>query len=99
MSLTGSQNEMGIPGTGVGKGGLGHQQMTCLGLGVSSPLATVMPEIVIGKIHFQHMSVIGFTNRPTQLAEATEVQLNDIIMKRIRALKSFILDSPPKQLP
>ena len=88
---------MGIPGMGVGKGGLGHQQMTWLEFGVSSPLATVTPEIVIGKIHFQQMSEMGFTNRPTQFADVSEGNQSELIRRKAKNLISFIFSSPPTQ--
>ena len=97
MSLTGSQKEMGIPGMGIGDGGLGHEQITCRGLGVSSPLATVMPEIVMGKIHFQQISEIGLTNRPAHLAEVCEGLHSKMGKRRRTALKKFIWTSPLRQ--
>ncbi|KJV90013.1 hypothetical protein RBEAN4_1009 [Rickettsia bellii str. RML An4] len=51
---------------------LGQKQIICLGLLVSAiGLGTTFtPPIVIGNKHFQQISVIGFTNLPTQPIDA-----------------------------
>jgi hypothetical protein len=65
---TGSQKLIGIPGTGKGRGGRLHKHRGCLDVsGLGFPLTTVTPAIFRGKIHFQQISVIGLTNRPTHL--------------------------------
>ena len=40
--------------------------------GLGLPFTTVTPAIFKGKMHFQQISVIGLTNRPTHLAWAGE---------------------------
>lgn len=67
-NLTGSQNPIGMPGTGTGKGGFGQRQRICPGLGVSSlpPALTFTGPMVIGKRQDQQMSLIGLTNLPGQ---------------------------------
>jgi len=65
-SLTGSQNDTGMPILGKG---VVHLHKMLLGLLVSSSLEdTLRPPIVMGNKQDQQMSVIGFTNRPTQFA-------------------------------
>jgi hypothetical protein len=65
----GSQNEIGTPILGTG---FVHVQISCLGLGVSSPLAeTLIPPIVIGNIQLQQISEMGLTNLPTHLLKAS----------------------------
>ena len=65
-SLTGSQNDTGMPTLGKG---VVHVHKILRGLLVSSSLDdTRKPPIVIGNRQDQQISVIGFINRPTQLA-------------------------------
>lgn len=75
-SLTGSQNEIGIPTRGIG---LEHVQSTLRAFGVSSPfLETRMPAMVIGKIQLQQISVTGLINLPTHLLSTEVIRLNII---------------------
>jgi hypothetical protein len=84
MRRTGSQNDIGIPI----RGGSLQKQIGVLGVLVSSgPLATWIPAIVIGNKHFQQMSVMGFTNRPTQSALSPDVLRIRAMIPRIKRLK------------
>jgi hypothetical protein len=65
-SLAGSQNPIGIPGTGVGSGGRGQKHGMVLGFSISSrpPALTFTGPIERGNKQDQQISVIGLTNRP-----------------------------------
>jgi hypothetical protein len=79
-----------MPGKGVGQGGLGHQHGICEGLGVSSLpfVLTLTDPIEIGNKQDQHISVIGFTNRPAQeFAEAFPI-VTIMTMKTRKTLMS-----------
>jgi hypothetical protein len=80
-NLTGSQKPIGIPGTGTGIPGLGQKHNIFLDEFVSAiGLPTIFtPPIVIGNKHFQHISVIGLTNLPTQPTDAY-VELDAIMI-------------------
>ena len=56
------------------RGGSLQKHSGVLEFEVSSPRATLMPPMVMGKMHFQQMSVMGLTNRPTHLS-VTKISL------------------------
>jgi hypothetical protein len=68
-SLTGSQKPAAMPilGTGVPHAHIGMLGLSVSGLPLLKSLALPM---LMGKIHSQQTSVIGFTNRPVHLADA-----------------------------
>ena len=74
-----------MPGRGKFRGGRLQKQIGPRGpLGLGLPLTISIPMIVNGNTHFQHTSVRGFTNRPTQFAWTGSENLT----------KRRIMDSP-----
>jgi len=88
-SRTGSQKLMGIPGNSPNGGRLhrhiGLRDVERLGF----PATTSIPATFIGKMHFQQISVIGLTNRPTHFELAGKQVKN--IKKKMDMKKDFAI--------
>jgi hypothetical protein len=111
-SLAGSQNPIGIPGTGVGRGGRGHRHGIWLGFSVSSrpPVLTLMGPIERGNKQDQQISVNGLTNLPGQANVETVVLRVITTTNHVRGLTcmqnhvfthnnflNFFIESVPKE--
>ena len=90
---------MASPGRSNIGGGAGQSWIGDDGFGVSgkSPRATCTLPILIGNIHFQQISVMGLTQRPSQVGSAAlapAVAKRPAVSKEITVLFSFILSIP-----
>jgi hypothetical protein len=89
-NLTGSQNPAAIPILGIG---VPHAQIGMLGLSVSGLplLKSLALPMLIGKMHSQQTSVIGFTKRPVHLANAGWEDSNITIASNVMPLTNHLI--------
>jgi hypothetical protein len=111
-SRAGSQNPIGIPGIGAGRGGLGQRHGIWLGFSVSSrpPAFTFTGPIESGNKQDQQISVTGLTKRPGQVSVKAVVLKGIIIINHVRRktcmqnhvfthnnFLNFFIESVPKE--